>query len=331
MALRRLTGVVRQEGFRRPDPWAGPDREDDCPCGSHRRARSCRSAPDHSWLAEPSPALLRDNITGFANPGCFGRVSRDCAGPLDREHWVSESVQRAIADVGSPITLTGVPWLNGGALSVGTNQLASRILCKRHNNALSPLDMCAEAVIRHLIADMTSLVVERHPDRALNTMTLSEGPMFERWLLKMVWGALASGSIGDGSDTLTDLAPGVDLEQLAAVLWRGAPWPQDCGFYGRTGDARDPTDPPGTLHFEPWETGGGLWGAGVEIFPLRAAIALLPPHGRVSEDWRYRPALYRLHRPGEEGDKALNFCWPEPGHPALRAVAGVRPTSAGDG
>jgi hypothetical protein len=57
---------------------------------------------------------------------------------------------------------------------------------------------------------------------------------------------LASKSIGD-EDTgavVTEFAPGVDAEQVVAVLWREALWPDGSGLYGRSGDIRDPTDHP---------------------------------------------------------------------------------------
>jgi hypothetical protein len=52
----------------------------------------------------------------------------------------------------------------------------------------------------------------------------------------------------------------------------------------------------------------GCGGAGIELFPLRAALAVLPPEGRSHMGWLYRPTLYPLYRPGSGGEKLLNFC-----------------------
>jgi hypothetical protein len=305
-------------GYRRDVIWVGSDRGDPCPCGSGLPALACHAAIDGTWVAAPSPALLTGPVTGYAHLRCFARASNDCDRSITREHWVSHAVQREIAELGRPLTVVAPHRYGAIPRPVGNRGLADFVLCERHNQALGPVDTCGQLVCRYAIADRAAVAGPDHPDWALDTVTLCEGPLFERWLLKMLWGALASGTIGDtAGDTVTDFAPGIDAAQLAAILWRGAPWPEGTGFHGWPGAPSNPGAPVGALHIEPVAADGGLVAAGIEMLPLRAALWLRPP----PDLQYYRPAQYRFDRPGS-GQKLLNFCWPEPGHSCLHNLYG---------
>src|SRR4051812_37929995 len=68
--LRTLDKPAVLDAFRRDATVVGPDRDDYCPCGSYRRARSCHAAANGEWLAvEPSP-LLNGPPTGKAVKDC---------------------------------------------------------------------------------------------------------------------------------------------------------------------------------------------------------------------------------------------------------------------
>jgi hypothetical protein len=199
----------------------------------------------------------------------------------------------------------------------------SKVLCRRHNEKLSPLDSYAEAVIRAIIDDTTALL-DDGPARSIGSaLTLCSGPMFERWLLKLLWGGFASGSFSDEDGrALAELAEGVSIEQLARVLWRGEEWPPGCGFYRLDGYRSDPTHPVGTLRLEAFFNDARLEGMALSMGAVQTFLALRPP-----EDRRfYRPSLYRLRRRNRAGERLLNFCWPEPGHEGLHGWYEGRPT-----
>jgi hypothetical protein len=80
---------------------------------------------------------------------------------------------------------TGMAW-NPGPLPLGPNALRSWVLCKRHNNALSPLD--------GNIVQLYDLM-RRFQDRKLVGDLVLEGEDIERWSMKAMWGLFASGIV----------------------------------------------------------------------------------------------------------------------------------------
>src|SRR5216683_7087127 len=81
--------------------------------------------------------------TGLRNPHCYAQALADCSDVRSREHYLTESVLKAIA-LADEIEVEGLAWQGSGySKVVGTKRLASWILCKRHNEALSGLDSTA--------------------------------------------------------------------------------------------------------------------------------------------------------------------------------------------
>ena len=70
-----------------------------------------------------------------ANPKCWASVLGECKGPLNKEHLFSESLYSE-----NLIHVDGAPWLSGPKMEIGRSSLTSNILCKGHNNKLSPVD-----------------------------------------------------------------------------------------------------------------------------------------------------------------------------------------------
>ena len=141
-AVRRLDERVVRDADVRASHWYGPPPEDDCPCGSHRQATRCHGSNDGSWIAEPPPPLLTGPRTGYANPGCYARASKDCDEPLTREHFITDDVLGAISADVKVVVVEGAAWRDKTERrkTIGRASLSRKMLCRRHNNALSPLD-----------------------------------------------------------------------------------------------------------------------------------------------------------------------------------------------
>jgi hypothetical protein len=98
------------------------------------------------------------------------------------------------------MTVSGVPWLPPGATrTIPAARLESRVLCKRHNSALSTVDTQATRLTKAI----------RRFDRDLGIGTdggdeylLFHGSDLERWLLKALCCQLAAGNVGMGSSKI---------------------------------------------------------------------------------------------------------------------------------
>lgn len=79
-------------------------------------------------------------ITAYSNPKCYARGLNDCSQRISREHYLSRRVLELWSDNG--IVVTNATDLRDEKFSspISTGALASKILCERHNHALSALD-----------------------------------------------------------------------------------------------------------------------------------------------------------------------------------------------
>ena len=188
----------------------------------------------------PGP-LLPDPRTNNAVRGCYAAVTNDCAGKLTREHWLSESVINTTTGGTVPPIFSGFPWLNGQTKAIGVAALGSKVLCHRHNAALTKADDTAAIVAISL--QRYQLELADHIDLDGDGFTLVSGPLFERWLLKLLWGGVASRSLGQQGVAAESLRKGIDEVRLLEYLYRDGRLPDGWGFYGFPRE----TDPSGTV------------------------------------------------------------------------------------
>lgn len=301
--------------------FQGPRRRDPCPCGSGLLTRRCHSRRDDGrWLWPGSAPLLRDERTGYQHPKCYAAATADCSEKISREHWLSQDILRAISG-GKTIRIVGVPWLNGGHRDLPPQALAANILCQRHNSALSPLDSAASTAFRvlwHYQADQRTT-----PDEHGNEFTLISGEDLERWLLKLLWGAVAAGALGTSSAPVRALRSTADRQMLLGYLFRGGSLPPGWGLYMAGHPARVFSGE-GAIAIRPLVNDGELWGAGVEVQAVGLRFALGIPDGG-PPDVVSRPLQVELARADAPELKILALAWDGPFGPP------VRQTRVGDG
>lgn len=118
--------------------------------------------------------------------GCYAAALKDCGGELEAEHFVSKVLLRQL---GKTFAVSGMPWAGPKAKS-SPKALKAHVLCKRHNNALSPVDEAAGRFHRIMLA-------------ATNGENIGnaefDGDDLERWSIKLLLGANASGNISNAS------------------------------------------------------------------------------------------------------------------------------------
>lgn len=164
------------------------DPGDPCPCGSGFDAGDCCLLRAGRWHKRPSNILPPGSATGFSNPACYARSTKNCSSDISREHFISHDVLRCFENDGT-LGLVGAPWQpEGTEKSLPPNALASKILCGRHNHALSPLDAEAGRLFRTIGAFDRDF----NDKPATDAMAMFSGEDIERWMLKTVCGMVAS-------------------------------------------------------------------------------------------------------------------------------------------
>jgi hypothetical protein len=218
------------------DPYA------QCPCESGNKVKWCCRPDGKRWRARRILVEMKPlGPTGASREGCYAAELADCgASGLEAkrssEHFVSEALLTLLHD--SVITLSGAPWLKPGEMKkMPISGMASNVLCVRHNGSLSPLDRAAGRFFAALkrFAVMPDGKPPEGPDRAF----LISGDAMERWFLKVLCGAVASGQFAKG---------GVPTKMMPPRGWLDMIWGQQRFERGRG------------LYVSRWE------GAGIESF-----------------------------------------------------------------
>lgn len=145
---------------------------------------------------------------------CFLEGYGPCRGPISREHFISKSILRHTAAGGSTAKIGGLRWQPPSIMqNIGIGSLQSKILCRGHNSELSLLDSSAGELF-HILHCIDK-------DRAsAPRLSRFDGLHTERWLLKVLFGGSASGSLSSGEPP----------EHWKALL-TGADWPPQWGLY----------------------------------------------------------------------------------------------------
>lgn len=134
-------------------------------------------------------------LTGHAHPKCYLRDTNDCSHKLSREHYISASLLAQLGARGK-VQVSGMPWQRPGETTdTGISSLTAKMLCERHNNALSPLDAEAAfffSTLRTALIDLNHKTLSRKP-----IVHLVSGETIELWLLKVACGLYYSVGMHD--------------------------------------------------------------------------------------------------------------------------------------
>jgi hypothetical protein len=164
--------------------------------------------------------------TGVSCAGCYASFTNDCSGDLSDEHWLSKGI---VLEVGTNGRVQ-IIWRQEQQRVVQASEFSERILCERHNNALSRLDATAIAVFRTL--DRYQTDQNSQPDPHGSEFDLYSGEALERWLLKLLWGGTAAGVFTLSGQPIRALRePTKYQDMLAEYLFRGGALPPVWGMY----------------------------------------------------------------------------------------------------
>ena len=203
-----------------------------CPCGFSSRpyGRCCRVNSAEPYVRFPSLQPPGPQ-TGYSNPRCFARSTCDCSEKISREHYVS----RGVLDLMQTLSLSGVRWhAPGETRTYGVEALTAKILCKRHNEALAPLDSHAQRFAKAWLSAINHVSRPSRSERS--EYHLVSGEAFERWLLKVFLGLLA-GNIASSDHTPYNDKINLNIEPLVAALFgQGLQAPKGLYFAPHVGE-----------------------------------------------------------------------------------------------
>lgn len=98
---------------------------------------------------------------------------------MSGEHLFSEVILNLLTGADGKLVRTGYPWQAEGEFqSLTPSGCKANVLCKRHNNALSPLDSTAGAFLKGILK--TPEFLQKHDLRGI----ILSGDDLERWILK---------------------------------------------------------------------------------------------------------------------------------------------------
>ncbi len=204
-------------------------KESPCPCGSGKAILNCHLDSLDGRFRKHVPSLQPPgDLTNYSHPDCYLRNTGDCSEQISREHYVSRSV---LEKLGRIIAISGAHWLGEGqVLETAVGNLTAKILCKRHNEALSPLDLEAgiffEALADALI-DLDRKTISRKP-----IFHLASGEALELWLLKVACGHYFG--IGAKDGVRLDRIYRIDLSRVQRAFFERE-WSARCGLYFKGG------------------------------------------------------------------------------------------------
>jgi len=203
-----------RDSFRRFDP---------CPCGSNLRAKKCCYVNPGVWLKKPATIIPPGPETGVQNEKCYASTTKDCSSKISREHYISNNLLKFF-ELNGKVEIGGLAWMERETmLKVSRQTLASKILCERHNNALSPLDTTAGSFLKTIGAFDKNFNVKQ----PTNEFKVFCGEDIERWMLKTTLGMIAARQIR----TKTNVALPEINSVFIDILYGRSEFPEKAGMY----------------------------------------------------------------------------------------------------
>jgi hypothetical protein len=197
-----------------------PRPNDPCFCDSGQIAlRCCRATGD--WRP-PSGGDGRDWNRGYSHPKCYVGPLSGCGLEIEREHYISESVLKALGD--GLLEVNGMPWQSGAPTSFDRKPPRAHPV-RSAQSVAEP----SRQTRRTILSDRASRREGPHrayPQAEAPSWSVFNGHDLERWLLKTLLGMLAAKCLMDGGEPLLG---GTDVATLN-VLFGTSSWPTHCGI-----------------------------------------------------------------------------------------------------
>ncbi|WP_443748687.1 hypothetical protein [Asticcacaulis solisilvae] len=157
--------------------------------------------------------ILPGAVTGHSHGKCYANIDGNCSPTISREHYISANYLRSVEKNGG-VKISGLAWQQPETFDlISVNALQAKVLCSRHNSAISNLDDEFRAfteVIRSIDGNAG----------AQSTTHSFSGNRIELWMLKTLLGLALSGNLRGTVD-----------QNCVELLLARTPWPRWWGLY----------------------------------------------------------------------------------------------------
>lgn len=265
-----------------------------CPCGSEKPAsRCCLTAS--GFRKAPASTTPFPPKTGESLQACYAAPLYDCSSKLSREHYISQSLLQYL-NRSKDLRVRGLPWLGGKEKVLPPDALSSRMLCERHNAALSQLDAIAVRLFQ-------AFDEEGAAGSGQQLLHLFCGHDLERWLLKVLCGVSHSKNLS--ADKEVDLSI---PKQWVEILFGYTEFPDGQGLYVCTTIGHRFEGPRG-LQLRAIAGRGRLTGIGLSVCGYEFILSM---SGFPSRRFDGRKVAYRpleFHTLGPSFEKSVLLTW----------------------
>ena len=291
--------------------------DDLCPCASGLIVRDC-TCKSRRFVPLVVSTQTPGAPTGRVVQRCYASPLRDCAPPISAEHPVSESALLEVTS-GRTLRVFGERFRAQGPEGkvIGLASATKRVLCKRHNSALSSLDTVGAAFTRAHV----ELTIHLDDGKQGDYHRLFNGYDVERWMLKILCAQHHEERIPGSDDPKLWAVP----ETWLKILFQGAPFLPGAGLYSPKHRKPELRALPGIgtartyVTSRPLVNGLPIVGravkrpAGIQVSILGMAWELLMERPPNSAEYVYRPRLMRFPDSATTRIAHLHLGWAE--HP----------------
>lgn len=246
---------------------------------------------------------MADPVTGYAHPQCYASSTNDCCTKVSREHPMSKGILRAVGD-GKMVDVGNLWWQEDPAQiqRMPVDALAAKILCKRHNQALSRFDDAGIRVQKTL--ERYQLAQVAQPDPHGSEFDLVNGEEFERWILKTAWDYHAA-----AQDIPGNLQEARERNKLLSYMFRDGLMPRGWGLYVRSLTSQFVRAPASAVEVKTDVRENTLLGADVTLGAVTFTFATGPLKAGNGAYAVHRPSVIRIHSEFDKSCKMLAFNW----------------------
>ncbi len=251
---------------------------------------------------------------GVIARGCYAAPLGDCAGPLNREHFVSKTLLKEFEEA-TGLHVTGYPHGNSySKIAMTVESMSAKVLCETHNNKLSNVDVEGSRFLIAFFSAHMGLLEERF---TVDPTYECDGPLIERWMLKYICGLIASGQAGIGAERIERTSPPLEFLQ---VLFGLETLPSEWGLYTR------PTNPIGVSEkkslglaaYLPLQPDGNrhVCGVRMEHYGFTSVLALKTPQkpfaGTDLDGAIHHPEFFKFSYEPTGRSAVIVVNWPSP-------------------